>query len=315
MERDAILLVNLAQRTISADAARTIAAFLLTDFFDAAITRSGTDQRFILLLDEFHQYITVDAPDMLDMARNGGLHFVLAHQRMQQLQTDAGTQLRDSILANARIKVAFALDNFDTAVFMARQVLIEELNQDLVKDEISHPFTVGHEVLEIPTETRQEWGSHSNSIGQRLWGDEPTKSSYAGASDAGGWSVSYGTANLLKPVLEEQVASRTFYTLQEKESRLAERLMKLPRQECVIRVKNENAVQHRVADVEEFSYRDDIRSEYELQIYETSGALTHDAAKAYLNSSRNHFLQKVAQPPEKGKGDLGELKRNKKRPF
>lgn len=304
MERDAILLVNLARTEAMPDEepARVFGSLLLADFFHAAMLRPDTEQRFVLFLDEFQNYITADSPKILDQVRKGGLDLVLAHQRLGQLHFEGDTEMRDSVLANARIKVAFALDDYTTASFMARQLLLEEINRDVVKDELVGTQTVGHDVtwLEVRRHTSSSSRAAGKNTSQRLYEEEATRSSSEGETEisTSAESLSVGMVPIQRPILEERVTSRQFYSLTEKESRQAARLMILPERTCIIRVKNESPVEHRVREIKTYRYDERTREEYEQKLFKESGAKTPEAADAELQRSREEFLSKV-QPPKK----------------
>jgi hypothetical protein len=299
MDRDAILLVNLSRTDAMPDPepARVFGSLLLADFFHAALLRPDTEQRFVLFLDEFQEYITADSPKILDQVRKGGLDLVLAHQRLGQLHFEGDTEMRDSVLANARIKVAFSLDDFTTASFMARQILIEEINRDVVKDELRGMQTIGHELSWVEVKRHSTTTLETDSASLQLYQDEATRSSTEGASRARGESVSVGSVPIQRAILEERVTSRQYYSLTEKESRQAERLMRLPERTCIIRVKHDSPVEHKVREIRSYHYDENTRKEYEQKRFEFSGAVTPSDADAELKKSRDAFLDKVKKKP------------------
>lgn len=305
MERDAILLVNLSRTDAMPDQepARVFASLLLADFFHAAMLRAGTEQRFVLFLDEFQHYVTADSPAMLDEVRKGGLDLVLAHTRLSQLHFEGDTAMRDSVLGNARIKVAFGLDDYTTASFMARQILLEEINRDVVKDELRGMQMIEQEVTWVEVKRQSSGRMSGKSESLRLYEAEETKSSSEGQSESFSESVSVGMVPIQRAVLEERVTSRQFYSLSEKESRQAERLMKLPERTCIIRVKHDSPIEHQVREIKTYRYDESTREEYEQNLFKSSGAVTPADADAELQRSREAFLEKVRPSKKKPRTD------------
>jgi hypothetical protein len=152
MDRNAIILVNLGQTdNLYVDAARVFGAMLLNDFFNAAKKRNGTDQRYVLVLDEFQEYMTRDLASMLDGVRKGGLDLVLAHQHLGHLVEDPW--LLKSFMTNARIKAIFGGLDYESAVWMVREALLDEANERWVKEECYVQEAAEPELMVIQTES------------------------------------------------------------------------------------------------------------------------------------------------------------------
>jgi hypothetical protein len=301
MAEDAVLLVNLSESdTLSADTARVFASFLLADFYRAAMRRAGTDQRFMLVLDEFQEYVSPDAGRMLDAVRKGGLHLIMAHQRMGHLASDEGMDLRDAINTNARIKAAFAVHDFETAHFLAPQLGISEMNADTVKDEITNPHVVGYDLEAMTSHTEFSSRSSSESAGYRLWDGTPGHSSSAGTSAGSSAGTSVTTSYQRVPILEDRVSSRTFYSLEEKRHRIAERIMLQPDRQLTIRIGIEPPEAYIVPQVSDYSVRQSSRDDYERSRFQEMKAVTPQQADAELERSRAEFLERVS-PPKKAR--------------
>jgi hypothetical protein len=106
MDSGGIILVNLGETDyLHRPEARVFASLFLYEFFGAAMRRAnrslrgGKPRLFTLVLDEFQAYVTNDLSAMLDQVLKGGLHLVMAHQHLAQLEDDI--RLEDSILTNA----------------------------------------------------------------------------------------------------------------------------------------------------------------------------------------------------------------------
>jgi hypothetical protein len=163
MERNAIILVNLGQTdNLYVDAARVFGAMLLNDFFNAAKRRNGTEKRYVLVLDEFQEYMTRDLASMLDGVRKGGLDLILAHQHLGHLVEDPW--LLKSFMTNARIKAIFGGLDFESAVWMVREALMDEANERWIKEETYTQEVAGHELFSVDTRSETTGGSETVSL-------------------------------------------------------------------------------------------------------------------------------------------------------
>jgi hypothetical protein len=164
MDRNAIILVNLGQTdNLYNDAARVFGAMLINDFFNAAKKRNGTEKRYVLVLDEFQEYMTRDLASMLDGVRKGGLDLILAHQHLGHLLDDPW--LLRSFMTNARIKAIFGGLDYESAVFMVRETLMDEANERWVKEETYTQEIAGHELFSVETRSESTGGSETVSAG------------------------------------------------------------------------------------------------------------------------------------------------------
>lgn len=308
MDDGGILLVNLSGRgnRLDRDSARVFATLLLADFFRAAMSRADIEapDPFVLFLDEFQEYLTPDSQTMLDAVGKGGLHLVMAHQRMEQLDKEQAS-IRDSVLQNAGIKVSFRINDYDTARFMARELFIHELNDDKVKDEISRMETVDHKLETRETKTESWTTNRATSTAQaassqlRFYDGEETPMTGEAHSDVLGMAlgeghgVAVGTAMFLRPILEKNVSSRTYYSLQEKESQIAERLMTLPPRTCFFRFENDLPLLHTVREVKHYTFPDENEEMYTQSIFRDIRAVSPEEADAELARSRAEFLKRI----------------------
>jgi hypothetical protein len=298
LDRNAILLVNLRRtREMYADEAKTFASFLLSDFFDAAVARGETDERYLLVLDEFQQYVTSDMASMLDEVLKFGLHLGFAHQRLEHLEREPA--LRDAVFGNARVKAAFGLDEFNTAEFMANQLFMSEIVADTVKHEIIRPGIVAYSEELVETFTEYTASSRGSTQALKTNAEDDWRSPYLteGESESDSKGMARGTAFQLRPVLDDMLSSRTFYTIEEKRAKAAHRLMSLPQRHCAIRIKGADAVMYEVPEVRHFECDDEVRADYELQAALHSGAVPPEQADAHLEKSRAEFLATVKRRP------------------
>jgi hypothetical protein len=110
-----ILIVNLPKGLIGAETAQLLGCLVLTGLWQTAAGRAGlppAERRpFSLYVDEVQDFAAAPIPwdEMFAQGRKYGLALSVAHQNLGQLPKE----LRETILANARSKVVFALSADD----------------------------------------------------------------------------------------------------------------------------------------------------------------------------------------------------------
>jgi hypothetical protein len=116
-----ILLVHLPKGLIGTETARLLGCLVLTSLWQTATKRAelplSRRHPVSLYVDEWQDFSAAPIPwaDMASQGRKYGLALTVAHQNIGQIERS----LLDTILANARSKTAFALDDTDAKV-MAR---------------------------------------------------------------------------------------------------------------------------------------------------------------------------------------------------
>jgi hypothetical protein len=119
MDQSKVLIVNL--RGLSHTSQRLIGSLITAGFEYSARTRpQWAHPSFYLYLDEFHEFCansgsSVTLANVLSGARKFGLHLVLAHQYMGQL--DGGLE---GALNNVRVKISFKVEHNDAKALAHR---------------------------------------------------------------------------------------------------------------------------------------------------------------------------------------------------
>ena len=197
MEENAIVLVNLANRDVfEEESARVLGSMILSDLFFSAKRRDFAEAKenpFYCYVDECPRFLTADVIRALDETRKFGLHYVLAHQRLQQLR-DLGDDMYDAVMAGAQSKVVFKVDEDDTAETLARLLYRKELDLQEPKEIMNKPIVVGQVPVWMHSEstTESESLSESTSVNEA----ESSSSSYddegveVGSSEAANSSTS-----------------------------------------------------------------------------------------------------------------------------
>jgi len=118
IDRQGILLVNLAKGELGEETSRLLGAFVMSRIWQAATARSRRPENwrpdFNLYLDEFHDYLYLpqSIDEILAQARAYRLNLTLANQHLAQLHEST----RQALTANARTRIAFQLGPDDARV-------------------------------------------------------------------------------------------------------------------------------------------------------------------------------------------------------
>src|SRR5437660_569229 len=101
---------------------RLIGALLVNGLFHAAKQRDSRRRRdWFLICDEFGEFATTDFANSLDQLRKFGVHLVLAHQRLRQLEREDADVL-SAVMTNAKVKIVFGGLERPEAERMAREL-------------------------------------------------------------------------------------------------------------------------------------------------------------------------------------------------
>lgn len=107
MDEGKILIVNLSKGKIGEDAGSLFGAMLVSKIMLSAFNRSNVDetqrQVFHLYVDEVHNYLTPAFSNILSESRKYGLDLVLAHQYIDQLDSE----VRSAIVGNVGTIISF----------------------------------------------------------------------------------------------------------------------------------------------------------------------------------------------------------------
>ena len=131
MDERLIFLANLPKGIVGEEPIRLLAAFLVAQFQQAALSRADTPQRepFYLYLDEFQNYTTDNIKDVLSESRKYALSLTMAHQYLGQLDGN----LKQAVLNTVGTLIAFRVGYHDAV--------------ELVKEMFPIPVTVTHKEL------------------------------------------------------------------------------------------------------------------------------------------------------------------------
>jgi hypothetical protein len=107
MDEGKILIVNLSKGKIGEDNSALLGAMIATKIQLAALSRGnipeGKRKSFYLYVDEIHNFLTQSFVDVLSEARKYGLHMILTHQYIEQLDE----RIRSAIFGNVGTLISF----------------------------------------------------------------------------------------------------------------------------------------------------------------------------------------------------------------
>ena len=244
IEEGQIIIANLSTEgaRVSEEDASLFATLLLSDLWTAAKERGkGTEESdvkpFYVYIDEFQNFVTPTIAKNLDQARGFGLHLTLANQFPEQIRHAGanGAQVYDSVMANARSKVVFSLEEEKNLRPLAQSLFMGVMNPDEIKlklysrkvmDYVEETRTVtsdsenwsdGTGEFTGSTETESEGGAIYKDEQQdaRLWNKSNAGSSGTSQTSMKGGSTSKSTVPFLKPVMGDEVSSVQYRSVEE----------------------------------------------------------------------------------------------------
>lgn len=122
MDRQEILLVNLARGRIGEDTSSLLGSLLVTTIGLAAFSRADIPeaerQNFFLYLDEFQNFTTLSVATMISELRKYHVGLILANQHLSQLEND----VRDAVLGNVGTLISFRVGPLD-ATLLSREFI------------------------------------------------------------------------------------------------------------------------------------------------------------------------------------------------
>lgn len=120
MDEGKILIVNLSKGKIGEDNCALLGALVVNKIMLAAMNRSDIPEEkrrpFYLYVDEVHNFLTLAFADILSESRKYGLNLILAHQYIDQLESE----IRSAIFGNVGTTISFRVGVDDAAV-MAKE--------------------------------------------------------------------------------------------------------------------------------------------------------------------------------------------------
>jgi len=188
MDDNEVLLFNLSRvgGKMTSEDQQVLGRLLINNLVARAYERDPMQASpFYLYVDEVHNFLSGDVPEILSQLRKYGLHLVMAHQYLEQLR-DAGELVYHGVMGTANNKVVFKLNNPEDAAIMSDRVFAGHYKYTMAKD--YKPVVVGHRVRKLRGWSKQDGQTATQS---------KTETSVRSVSEAKGYSegLSEGSAS------------------------------------------------------------------------------------------------------------------------
>ena len=162
MDEQDVILVNLqGGDSASGKASKLLGTLIVRDLFEQCKRRNNPDKPFYLYIDECHNYLSGDIPAILDEARKFGLHAILAHQRLGQLE-EAGEYIYSAVRGSTEIKVVMGGLAMDEAKVMAEDIIPLDLETPVAS--LISPTVVGYKTIELHNSSVSKGEGRSESF-------------------------------------------------------------------------------------------------------------------------------------------------------
>lgn len=147
MEEGYILLVNLNPSSqMEPEGPRLLGAMIINELFLNCLRREeNPDRPFYLYVDEAGDYVTKDIPRILEQGRKFGLHLILSHQHLYQLQRIIGEDGFKSVMIGGQTKVVFGGLDYEDAKILVNNIFLGQLDLQEWKEKLTRPTVVGYE--------------------------------------------------------------------------------------------------------------------------------------------------------------------------
>jgi len=314
-----ILLVNLDARNSMGEGNRHLMGTLLVNELMAAAfaRKEGRRTPFFVAIDEFQHFATKDVCEILDGGRKYGLHLILAHQLLHQLE-EKNPEVYFSTMTNARTKVVFGGLMDQDVELMAKELYVGELNPDEIKHEIWQTKLSPVETSRIvvsDTEGESGGDSYSNISHQSLMNSQsfiaesdfihPFPQTVAAAQGTGEtqgvthnstWNRSRSETRV--PFYEyheyRELSGVTFRQLDEQMYIKKAQLKRQPRQHAALLIPGQNVQLMRTPDLRDFRVAESHIDEFKHACWEAAGCFARpDDADAEIRA----LEMKLLAPP------------------
>ena len=337
MDAGGILIANVGN-TATPETKRLLGALTVNAIYHAAKQRNPRNRRdFFVVVDEAAWFATRDLANSLDELRKFGVHFILAHQRLAQLDRE-DPDVMSAVMTNCKVKVVFGGLEYPEAQRMTRELFTGEIAGERVKHVTTQ--TKFRPVLDWVTVESESWSatdsaSESSSISESEADVVATSDGAAYAPDADGYIGStddYITSRTLTrsstqstglassrshsaqhsatnagsrsrtpvTVHEEfrEETGRQFASLEEELERFTAQVHRLPKREAFVRFYNGPVMHVRTAEVTEpGDARQALRFKRRLLAKSPHAASAEEAARE-IEERRRRLAELVAHRAE-----------------
>lgn len=213
MDNGEIVLLNLNPGAgMSEQNAKLLGTLFVNSLFASARLRPEGAKPFYVYIDECYRFLTSDVERILDEGRKYGIHLILAHQRIGQLEA-AGESMLSAVMTNARTKIVFGGLTPEEAELLEPYLFMGTYDMERIKTSITTPVTVRHDVVWLDQQSASRGStrgtSHTTSITETESDSESqSNSTSSSTSDSTSLATSDGDSltESYDPDDEEQLA-------------------------------------------------------------------------------------------------------------
>lgn len=331
MDGGGVLLCNLSTGgyRLPQEDARLLGMLLVNDLVQKARGRPKGSRPFYLYIDECYQYLNEDIAIILDQMRQFGLHLILAHQHLGQLDA-AGSLIKGSIMTDACTKVVFGGLTMESAALMADDLFAGELDLEEPKHVLDKPTVIGQQVVWLTNQSEsasfaesfgesetwsesagmnvgqtEQWSEDGSGGGSRVRGGSAStatsvttgRSRGTSRNEAVTRSASRGRSQTLAPVY--RTLPSAVYSLQEQQYRAAAGLRNLPKQTAIVKPPFAHSVRVSIPMVTDGYARSERVERFRERVFEKSGVMaTRAEVEAEIERRRQDLERRAAGPKE-----------------
>lgn len=163
MDNGEFMLLNLNPGAgMSEQNAKLLGTLFVNALFAAARLRPEGSRPYYVYIDECYRFLTTDVERILDEGRKYGIHLILAHQRLGQLEA-AGEHIYSAVMTNARTKLVFGGLTPEDAAVLEPYLFMGTYDLEKTKARITTPVTVRHDIVWLDNQSRSRGISESTS--------------------------------------------------------------------------------------------------------------------------------------------------------
>jgi|SRR5579871_4547603 len=337
------LLANLGGVT-SRESQRLLGALILNGILAAGKNRDSRNRRdYFVLVDECGEFATRDVAASLDQLRKFGVHFLLSHQRMAQLQGE-DANVANAVLTNCKIRLVFGGLSRPECEIFGQELFTGEISGDRIKHiNLQTKFRPVLDWVDIESESWSDtdaesesesssgsYGSSSSDSESSTYGiQEPmyvnrydadtltsqtigvsrneSVSRSSSSSRSASQSHSTGGSRSRVPVTTHEEfheeTGRTFYTIEEEREQRIAAIHGLPKRHAFLKVFNQPARRIATPDVEP-ERQDRSVARYRRRVQEESPYVTPVAAVTREIEARQDRLQRLVAEADEAERPL-----------
>jgi len=260
------------------------AAFMLSEIMERGLKRTeqqGKAHPFYVWADEFRELAHPELPRAFNRLRKRGIHFFAGHQDIAAFEDDYPA-LMSAVIGNTDLKIYMGMNNTRDSKRAEEIMFVGTHDAKEVKDEIINPMTVAVEEEKVQSVTKANSsaeisnavsGSGAGSSGLHMVSpdgdllgmtvaDSDFTSDLAGSGVVDGESTAVNESTRLRPVFEDRVSGRSFYTPEEQRMENQAKFHALEPQFAYVKLRAKPPVLVKIIDVPEYPDNEQLLLEF-----------------------------------------------------